>query len=343
MLRRALSGLSLVVLATAVALVPGTASAAPSKVAVTDARVLFSSPTAASVSIAYTCGSTTAAPTQRRFYATAYQPLAELDYRAAADTVEEGVPVTCDGTRRTARQVPLQVTEGTFGDGPAEIAMLIEEDGADVVYQLVTAVGISGPVAPSDPPTQSAPPAPPTQSAPPAPPTQSAPPAPPAPPTQSTPPAPPAPVVALTTNAAPEPARKGKKITVKGTVARDAKAIKVKATLWFAQDGGAFTKVKTVKSSAKGRLSTSVKAARTGSYAYGYDGVVSARDRVEIIPAVKKYKSCSSLNKVYAHGVGKKGAVDKGGAVTGFTVDADTYKKNARRDGDKDGIACEKA
>ena len=38
-------------------------------------------------------------------------------------------------------------------------------------------------------------------------------------------------MVALTTNATPEPARKGKKITVKGTVARDDKAIKVKATL----------------------------------------------------------------------------------------------------------------
>jgi hypothetical protein len=294
MFRRALSGLSLVVLAGAAALVPVVASAATPTVSVTDARVQFTSRTAASISISYTCGTSDVDPVEERFYATVYQPLADDHYQAAADTAEEGEQVTCDGTTRTVEQVPLEVTEGTFANGSAEIAMLIGEDEDDVVYADVEVVGI------------------------------------------------PEPVITLSTNASPEPARKGKKVTVKGTVARDDKGIKVKATLYFAKDGGDFAKVKTVKSSAKGTLSTTVKAGRTGTYAYGYAGVVDDGDHLEVIPAVKKYKNCTALNKVYAHGVGKKGAVDKGGSVDDFTVDSATYKKNKRSDRDKDGIACEK-
>ena len=62
---------------------------------------------------------------------------------------------------------------------------------------------------------------------------------------------------------------------------------------------------------------------------------------------VKKYASCKELNKVYPSGVGLPGARDKvargGRPVTNFTRNAAVYKLNAaRRDADKDGIACEK-
>lgn len=60
------------------------------------------------------------------------------------------------------------------------------------------------------------------------------------------------------------------------------------------------------------------------------------------------YPNCAALNKVYKHGVGKKGAVDKvRGRVTAkgvknFFVNNALYAKNIKRDGDKDGVACEK-
>jgi hypothetical protein len=66
--------------------------------------------------------------------------------------------------------------------------------------------------------------------------------------------------------------------------------------------------------------------------------------------AVKyKFKNCTALNKVYAHGVGKSGAKDKtsGKAVTDFVHSTSLYKKVIKYrkglDRDKDGIACEKA
>lgn len=58
------------------------------------------------------------------------------------------------------------------------------------------------------------------------------------------------------------------------------------------------------------------------------------------------YKNCAALNKVYPHGVGKKGAKDhvsgKAKPVTNFTVNNAVYNANTKRDADKDGIACEK-
>ncbi|MFF2030345.1 excalibur calcium-binding domain-containing protein [Arthrobacter sp. NPDC058192] len=69
--------------------------------------------------------------------------------------------------------------------------------------------------------------------------------------------------------------------------------------------------------------------------------------------APKSYKNCTELNKVYPHGVGRKGAWDKtsGKRVTNFRVDSTLYSYNdgaARHRGeydldrDNDGIACEK-
>lgn len=62
------------------------------------------------------------------------------------------------------------------------------------------------------------------------------------------------------------------------------------------------------------------------------------------IPA---YKNCQALNKVYKHGVGKKGAKDKVAKgkrpVTTFLVHDQGYRANYKKlDRDHDGIACEK-
>ena len=59
--------------------------------------------------------------------------------------------------------------------------------------------------------------------------------------------------------------------------------------------------------------------------------------------AVKKFKNCTELNKVYPGGVAKPGAVNKGGATKKEPfIDAALYKANIKSDRDKDGIACEK-
>ncbi len=61
-----------------------------------------------------------------------------------------------------------------------------------------------------------------------------------------------------------------------------------------------------------------------------------------------KFKNCTAMNKVYRHGVGRKGAKDhtSGHRVTTFKKSTALYKKiiNYRSglDRDKDGIACEK-
>ncbi|WP_305786373.1 excalibur calcium-binding domain-containing protein [Symbioplanes lichenis] len=62
--------------------------------------------------------------------------------------------------------------------------------------------------------------------------------------------------------------------------------------------------------------------------------------------AAKTYKNCTALNKVYKHGVARKGASDKvrGSTrpVTTFTVSTAVYNANKKSDRDKDGVACEK-
>ena len=59
--------------------------------------------------------------------------------------------------------------------------------------------------------------------------------------------------------------------------------------------------------------------------------------------AVKKFKNCTELNKVYPGGVAKPGAVNKGGAIKKEPfIDAALYRANIKSDRDKDGIACEK-
>ncbi len=65
--------------------------------------------------------------------------------------------------------------------------------------------------------------------------------------------------------------------------------------------------------------------------------------------AVKTYKNCASLNKVYKHGVKKssstKDVVRSSGKITKRSSSAKTssalYHANKKLDRDKDGIACE--
>ena len=60
-------------------------------------------------------------------------------------------------------------------------------------------------------------------------------------------------------------------------------------------------------------------------------------------PAVKEFKNCAELNKVYPGGVALPGAVNTGG-VTKKTpkFSKALYVANKKSDRDKDGIACEK-
>jgi hypothetical protein len=61
--------------------------------------------------------------------------------------------------------------------------------------------------------------------------------------------------------------------------------------------------------------------------------------------SAKSYPNCSALNDDYPHGVGPPGATDhtSGSApVTTFKASRALYEANTGRDGDGDGIACEK-
>lgn len=60
-------------------------------------------------------------------------------------------------------------------------------------------------------------------------------------------------------------------------------------------------------------------------------------------PAVKKFKNCTELNKVYPGGVALPGAVNAGGATKKTPkYDKALYDANKKSDRDGDGIACEK-
>lgn len=61
-------------------------------------------------------------------------------------------------------------------------------------------------------------------------------------------------------------------------------------------------------------------------------------------PKPRTFANCTALNKVYPHGVGRPGAVDKtkGVKVTNFVRHSGLYNANKKSDRDKDGIACEK-
>ena len=58
----------------------------------------------------------------------------------------------------------------------------------------------------------------------------------------------------------------------------------------------------------------------------------------------RKFANCTELNSVYPGGVAKNARVtNKGGATKNIpAVKPAIYKKNASKDRDKDGIACER-
>ncbi len=59
--------------------------------------------------------------------------------------------------------------------------------------------------------------------------------------------------------------------------------------------------------------------------------------------AVKVFKNCTELNKVYPGGVALPGAINSGGATMKKPkYDKRLYNANKKSDRDKDGIACEK-
>ncbi len=168
--------------------------------------------------------------------------------------------------------------------------------------------------------------------------------------TDVTPPAPEKASVKLSADATPERVYKGRTITVKGHILRNGKGYKTtkSTSLQFAADGHGYHRVKTVKSTSTGYLKTTVTATRSGKFRFAFAGNKttksghSAGDHIVVLPKPKVYANCTALNKVYAHGVGKPGAADKGGSVTTFTRDTKTYGLNKKSDRDKDGIACEK-
>jgi hypothetical protein len=59
------------------------------------------------------------------------------------------------------------------------------------------------------------------------------------------------------------------------------------------------------------------------------------------------HDNCTKFNKTFPHGVGKRGARDRGGDVTNFKRSNKIYNAAERHNGDldrdNDGIACEKA
>lgn len=59
--------------------------------------------------------------------------------------------------------------------------------------------------------------------------------------------------------------------------------------------------------------------------------------------AVKVFKNCTELNKVYPGGVAMPGAINSGGTTKNTPkFNKALYLANQKSDRDKDGIACEK-
>jgi hypothetical protein len=105
----------------------------------------------------------------------------------------------------------------------------------------------------------------------------------------------------------------------------------------------------------RGKASWSASKAKPGRHTYTvtYSGTSQVTGRsakvsvtVKKPVVVKAYKNCTALNADHRHGVGRVGASDKVSGstepVTDFIVSTPLYNANTKRDGDKDGVACEK-
>jgi hypothetical protein len=70
--------------------------------------------------------------------------------------------------------------------------------------------------------------------------------------------------------------------------------------------------------------------------------MVTSQGSANALPA-KKFANCTALNKVYPHGVAKKGYSKTASGLTGKPkVSNSLYSQNSGSDRDKDGVACEK-
>ena len=57
----------------------------------------------------------------------------------------------------------------------------------------------------------------------------------------------------------------------------------------------------------------------------------------------KTYKNCAAVNKVYAHGIAKKGYSKTASGLTAAPfVNTKLYNLNKSKDRDGDGVACER-
>lgn len=91
----------------------------------------------------------------------------------------------------------------------------------------------------------------------------------------------------VTANASPEPVKKGKTITVRGTMSRanwdtghDRTFGKQSVKLQFRTASGSYATVKTVHSSRTGKLEAKVTAKKTGYYRYAFPGSVTTASAV---------------------------------------------------------------
>jgi hypothetical protein len=110
----------------------------------------------------------------------------------------------------------------------------------------------------------------------------------------------------------------------------------------------------TTSATADDRAQAAAQAAAQAKAAADAKAAAAARTAAAAAPApltaagsgTRVFKNCAELNIDYPHGVGRSGAVDHvsggGKGVTTFTVDDAVYAANPGRDGDNDGIACEK-
>jgi hypothetical protein len=110
--------------------------------------------------------------------------------------------------------------------------------------------------------------------------------------------------------------------------------------------GSTYKYYKSAVLSANANLSAYVKAGADAAWRVKYSGnslaigSVSAGDFVNVLQP-KDYANCTEIRRIYPHGVGQVGAVDRGGDVADFTRDNETYALNTESDRDNDRIACE--
>ncbi|MGI3784593.1 MAG: hypothetical protein ACRYG2_27850 [Janthinobacterium lividum] len=236
MLRSALSALAVTALATAALLVPTTASAdITGDVSVVGDRVVFTPDgKSGTAEITYTCDDPAAVTGQEELQTALFQPAFRQGDEPGPDSAypDKDLYVTCDGASHS-----LTVTYTTKYAG--DDAEPVENGKADLGFYF----GAGGPgdfgpvyrevrVSGVDARAE----------------------------------------VALTTNAHPEHVKKGKKITVDGTIRRNGKAYAKKIDLEFKPDGGTYAKITSVTSSSKGKLSTRIRASSSGSFRYTFKG-----------------------------------------------------------------------